>query len=256
MSILPRIEPEFKGLIPPLTPEERDQLEQNILAARICYDPIVLWEGAIIDGHNRFEICVKHGIEFQIEEIQLDSHKDALVWILENQLSRRNLSDAARIEMALLKAEMLREKAQRNQSKAGGDKKSEGSLFTKSSKPEETQQNTAFEPVNVHKSIAAEAGVGQGTFQRYEQIKEHGSPELLEKVRSGELKIGTAHRLLATEILKQLSLSGKMLKFIKNAMPEEGYEAATPEIHSMLVSLAASMSGLLEKLEAQDHEVA
>jgi len=41
---------------------------------------------------------------------------------LANQLGRRNLADAMRIEAALLKAGMLRKKAQKNQKKAGGDK--------------------------------------------------------------------------------------------------------------------------------------
>ena len=65
MSILPNIDPEFKGLIPPLQADEREQLEQNILQACKCHDAIVLWDGKIIDGHNRYEICVKHGIEFE-----------------------------------------------------------------------------------------------------------------------------------------------------------------------------------------------
>ena len=84
MSILPTIDPEFKGLIPPLAPDERTQLEQNIAESRRCYDPIILWEGLIVDGHNRFEICMKHGIEFQLEDLQLESRGEAKVWILEN----------------------------------------------------------------------------------------------------------------------------------------------------------------------------
>jgi len=182
MSILPTIDPELRALIPPLAQEEREQLEQNIADAGMCYDPIILWEGIIIDGHNRYEICVKYGIEFQIEEMQLESREAAKVWILDNQLSKRNLSDVSRIEVALLKAEMLREKAQRKQSQAGGDKKSEGSLSSVWSKPK-------LEPVNVRKDIAAEAGVGEEKLYNYMQIKEHGSPQLLEQVQSGELKI-------------------------------------------------------------------
>jgi len=248
MSVLPIIDPKFKALIPPLAPEEREQLEQNIAECRKCYDPIVLWKGTIIDGHNRFEICVKHGIEFQIEEIQLASHEDARVWILENQLSRRNLTDAARIEVALLKADMLREMAKKNQSYAGGDKKSEGSLLSVSSKPE-------IEATHVQKAMAKEAGVGEEKLYSYMQIKKHGSPELLKKVQSGELKIGTAHRLLTKEILKQLTLAKKMLKFIDAAMPNEGYKAANPEIHNKLINLCAMLSQLSNKI-GDTHETA
>ena len=101
MFALPQIDPELKSLIPPLSIEERIQLEQNILQARKCRDAIVLWQGIIIDGHNRYEICVKHGIEFEIIELPLPSREAAMVWILDNQLGRRNLHAAAKIELAL-----------------------------------------------------------------------------------------------------------------------------------------------------------
>ena len=61
------IDPEFKALIPPLVPEELAQLEANILADG-CRDPLVTWRGILIDGHNRFEICSRHGLEFQTVE--------------------------------------------------------------------------------------------------------------------------------------------------------------------------------------------
>ena len=239
--MIPTIDPEFKSIIPPLTPEEREQLEQNILTSRRCHDPIILWEGAIIDGHNRFEICLKHGIEFQIHEIPLASRDEAKLWILENQLGRRNLSDVARMEMALLKAELLREKAQKNLTKSGGDRKSEKSGLSSSSKPE-------IDPVHVRKETAKEAGVAEGKLFNYQQIKQHGSPALLAKVQSGELQVGTAHRLLTKELLKQLRDGDKMLKFIQSVAPPEGYKNAAPEIHNKLASLSQTLQELLAKL--------
>jgi len=246
MSILPRIDPEFRSLIPSLSPDEREQLEQNIATSRKCYDPIILWEGVIIDGHNRFEICAKYGVEFQIEELPLTSREEAKVWILENQLGRRNLTDVTRIEMALLKAEMLREKAQKNLSLGG--KKGGGKPLSVMTKPE-------MKPVHVQKAIAAEAGVGEEKLYNYMQIKEHGSPQLLEQVQSGELKIGTAHRLLTKEILKQLNHVDKILRYIEDCKPAEGYKAADPEIHSRLINLSNLYRALLDKLGG-DHEAA
>jgi len=235
------IDKEFKNLIPPLLPEEREQLEQNILEARKCYDPIVLWNGVILDGHNRYEICVKHGIEFQIVDLPLASREEAIFWILDNQLSRRNLNDAARIEMALLKTDMLREKARKNQSRAGGDKKSAGSLSSLVSKPK-------LESIDVRKSTAEDIGISEGKLNNYMQIKEHGSPELLAKVKSSELKIGTAHRLLPKEILKQLNQYDKMLKFIASTKPAEGFKTAAPEVQAKLENIDALLCTLLEKL--------
>ena len=245
MSIIPIIDQEFKSLIPPLSPEEREQLEQNILEARKCYDPLVLWEGIILDGHNRFSICVKHGIEFQIEEIMLDSREAAKAWILDNQLSRRNLSDVARIEMSLMKADMLREKAQRNLTRGGRPKKGD-------EKPSSFVTKPKIDTVDVRNATASDAGVSEGKLNNYMQIKNHGSPELLSKIKSGELKIGTAHRLLPKEFMKQLNQADKMLKFIQDARPPEGYEVADPEIHANLVKLEALMRTFLERLEAHE----
>ena len=51
-----RIDPEFEGKIPPLTAEEFRQLEENILADGLVINPLIIWNGVIVDGHNRFHI--------------------------------------------------------------------------------------------------------------------------------------------------------------------------------------------------------
>ena len=251
MSIIPIIDPEFKGLIPPLGVDERLQLEQNILTARKCHDAIITWEGIIIDGHNRYEICVNHGIEFEIREMDFPSREAAKVWILENQLARRNLTDAMRIEIALLKADLIRKKAKMKQSRAGGDKKSaknEGSLYTKSSKPR----------THLNESIAADAGVGEGSFQRYTEIKEYGNPELLADTQSGELKIGTAHRLLPKEIMKQLRQADKDYSFLQRVVEANSSSDLPQETQDKLSQLPALLQELISKLEGvgSTHDIA
>lgn len=51
-----QIDAAFKAQIPPLSVEEREQLEANI-AAHGCRDPLTVWNGVLLDGHNRYEIC-------------------------------------------------------------------------------------------------------------------------------------------------------------------------------------------------------
>ena len=55
-----RIDPEFESKIPPLSAEEFRQLEENILSDGIVINPIIVWNGVIVDGHNRFHILEKH----------------------------------------------------------------------------------------------------------------------------------------------------------------------------------------------------
>ena len=88
-----RIDPEFQSKIPPLQFEEEQQLEQNIIAEGRLLNPIITWNGYILDGHTRYRILKKHGfIKFEVEEIQLANKYEALAWICKNQLGRRNLS--------------------------------------------------------------------------------------------------------------------------------------------------------------------
>ena len=85
----PKIDPEFKALLAPLSAEQYTGLEEDILD-RGCLDTIKLWNDTIIDGHNRFSICMRHGVIFQTEELDFDSREDAIEWMIRNQLNRRN----------------------------------------------------------------------------------------------------------------------------------------------------------------------
>jgi hypothetical protein len=78
-----------------LTADERGELERSVLAEG-CRDPIVVWreEDAIPDGHNRFHICRKHGIPFEVVRVSLPSLEAALVWQVRNQFGKRNLTPA------------------------------------------------------------------------------------------------------------------------------------------------------------------
>jgi N6-adenosine-specific RNA methylase IME4 len=93
-----KIDDEFKSLIPPLSMEEFNGLEQSIINEG-CRDPLVLWDELILDGHNRYNICMKNGIIFKTVEKNFDNREDAKIWILENQLGRRNLNDAQHIDV-------------------------------------------------------------------------------------------------------------------------------------------------------------
>ena len=84
------IDPEFRDLIPPLNEEELKLLEASIVADG-CESPLIVWNGVIVDGHNRYAICQKHEIPFAIQEKDFSSRDDAMLWMLRNQLGRRNL---------------------------------------------------------------------------------------------------------------------------------------------------------------------
>ena len=55
-----RIDPEFEKQIPPLLPAELKQLKENILEDGVILNPLILWNGILVDGHNRYRIAQEH----------------------------------------------------------------------------------------------------------------------------------------------------------------------------------------------------
>lgn len=91
------IRPEFRDKIPPLTQEEFERLESNIVEDGVVLQPIITWNGYIVDGHNRWEIIKKHpDIPYTTKEMHFDNQEQAEVWICTHQLGRRNLNAAQR----------------------------------------------------------------------------------------------------------------------------------------------------------------
>ena len=184
------IDLEFKSLIPPLTQDEYSLLDESIAESRNCYNPLIIWldsehNGILIDGYNCYEICNKYDVPFNVEFLDFNSREEAKLWIINNQLGRRNLSDAMKIKLASQKNEYLKALAKENQSRAGGDK----AVLTETTK-------AVDKPINVRKAIANDAGVSEDTVRKYNKIVSEGTPELIRQVENGKIKIGTAYKEL------------------------------------------------------------
>ncbi|MCD8086246.1 MAG: hypothetical protein LUF28_07990 [Clostridiales bacterium] len=92
-----KIDPEFADQIPPLTEEEFQQLEANILSDGEVINPIIIWNGVIVDGHNRFRILEQHPeIPYRTFEKKFSDRSEVVAWICKNQLGRRNLTPEQR----------------------------------------------------------------------------------------------------------------------------------------------------------------
>jgi hypothetical protein len=100
------IDAEFNGLLPPLTDEEYVGLERNILEWG-CDNAIIAWNNTILDGHARYEICVKHGIDYLVCDKEMDSREEAMIYIIKQQFGRVNLSSVEKCYMQT-KAEVRR----------------------------------------------------------------------------------------------------------------------------------------------------
>ena len=90
MSVV--IDPEFAGLIHAPSADELKGLEADIVA-RGCLDAIKTWNGLIVDGHNRFEICERLGKPYRVEALSFGTRDEAKAWMIAHQLGRRNLPE-------------------------------------------------------------------------------------------------------------------------------------------------------------------
>lgn len=186
-----KINPQFKSLIPPLSSEEYSQLEQNLLTDG-CREPLVTWNGTLVDGHNRFEICTKHGIKFEARERHFESEADAEIWIIRNQFGRRNLTPFVRGELALKLKPLLAEKAKENQRLSEGRGK-KGCM---------TSDNLFSGPVDTKKELANVAGIGRDTMHKIEVISEKAPEEVKEALRSGETTVNAEYKKLTNFVTK------------------------------------------------------
>jgi len=179
-----KIKESFRTIIPSLVPEEYTLLEQSIITDG-CRDAILTWNGFIIDGHNRYAICQKHGLHYETEEIDFDTEQDALVWIINNQLGRRNVSDYQKGELVLKKKDILLKKGKKQQ----GRRTDILSIVDKKLLPHSTREE-----------MAKDAGVSSGTMARIEIIAKEAPDEIKEQLRRGTVKIGAVYKKLKESV--------------------------------------------------------
>jgi phage N-6-adenine-methyltransferase len=170
------INPKFSNIIPALTSEEYKTLETSIINDG-CRDAIVLWNSTIVDGHNRYEICTKHNIEFKTIQKVFQSEEQAKKWIILNQLGRRNINNYQRSLLALELENIHKTEAlgrMRNGKKLDPTQKSAGG---------ETRDR-----------IAEIANVSHDTIDKVKKIEAKASDEIKQQLLSGEISINQAFK--------------------------------------------------------------
>ena len=189
---------EFRHLIRPLRGREYAQLEQNILADG-CRDPIVVWNDVIVDGHNRYEICVRHGISFETKDMEFECREAAIAWICANQLGRRNITEETRKFLIGMQYEnekvvtRIRNKIGRNQ-------------HSMEAEPVNDEAEDVACRHRTAQRIAEENNVSAATVQKYaiftRALEEIGKkePKLVPKILSGQYKIAHKHVMEMAEL--------------------------------------------------------
>jgi hypothetical protein len=192
------VKEELKAYIDPLTPEEHDALERSILAEG-CRDALVLWGDILVDGHNRYGICQKHGLPFQtVQNTRFQSMEDVYLWMIDQHLGRRSVSDFQRGVLALRKREIVSERRARAAAEFVAKAPAEESSAAdsgESSPANSATTSTATIPaddLSSREAIARAARLSSSQVVMIEKIQKQAAPELVAAVKSGTISLNAA----------------------------------------------------------------
>ena len=220
MSIV--IDEEFKSLIPPLSPEEYKQLEENCVKEGIR-DALVVWELRdetdsliLLDGHNRWNISSEHaGIPFNIKRMYFESREQAKAWIINNQLGRRNLNSYQRSVLALQLKPLIAEQAKERQIR----------------KPQNSVPQISAEQKSETRPVLADiAGVSHDTIRKVEKLEATAPQELKEQLRNGDISINQAFKEVSGTGKSKAQREKEQLETIKERVKETEQKIAESPI--------------------------
>lgn len=187
-----KIDPELRDLLPPLTSEEYKQLEKNIIENGFDRNfPIMEWQGFIVDGHNRYDICKKHNIEPIIGTLAYETKEEVMEWMLDIQLGRRNLSPIQKIAITEKYRPIYEKQAKERQATSTGG--SNPQLTPKLVEAEKEKNRTNNE---TNTKLSKLAGVGKETYRMGAKILNSGNEKLKQEVLSGKKSINAGYKEL------------------------------------------------------------
>jgi len=188
-----KVDPEFQNKIPPLTDDEFKQLEENILNDGEVFEPIAVWNGTIVDGHNRWKIIQANPwLTFKVKEMNFSDKWEAFDWMYRKQLGRRNLTEEQ-------KRYLVGKQLEARKLHKGGDRRSKNFSNAQNERLKKYRE-TAEEIADEHKIAASTVKRAEKYANGIDAIREE-APELADAILKAEKRlskkdiedIGTAH---------------------------------------------------------------
>jgi N6-adenosine-specific RNA methylase IME4 len=125
------------------------------------HEPVVLFEGKILDGRNRYRACVEAGTECRFETYQ---GKDPVGYVVSLNLRRRHLNESQRA-MVAAKLATMKQGARTDLSPIGEKSQADAAMLL---------------------------NVGKRSVERAAEVRESGAPELVRAVERGDVSVSAA----------------------------------------------------------------
>ncbi len=218
---------ELKAYIDPLTPDELDALERSIVAEG-CRDALVLWNDLLIDGHNRYAICQKHGLPFNtVQATQFKNMDDVHLWMIDQHLGRRSVSDFQRGVLALRKREIIATRrsaaaaavmaAKADAPQAEGEAPWEGETDPVVAAALASVAKVPDEALDTREALARVARLSRSQVKLIETIQQKAAPEVVAAVRSGDISLSTAAVVASLPVDEQQAVAAAGADELKQA---------------------------------------
>ena len=176
---------------------ERDGFRDAVVVARLPDGTLIL-----IDGYRRYRIWSKNynsdpARAPKIIVIDVPDRQAAELWIIRNQMCRRNLTDAQKIELALKYEPQIAKKA--NDNRKGGVRL----------KSDEGQQS-----VDTNSVLSEIAGVSRDTFCKGKKAFKQGTPDLIQSLKLGKISVNAAACAadLPPDVQNEIAKTGRCLR--------------------------------------------
>lgn len=194
---------EFENKIPPLSSEELMRLEDSILSEGRLISPIVVWNGIIVDGHNRYRIIQENpDIRYDIYEKDFADRSEAIAWICRNQLGRRNLTPEQ-------KKYLIGKQYEAEKQSMGGDRKSEEA---KSMYQNDTSVENTGERIARQNNISRISVLRAEGYAKAVDLADEAVPGIRDEILSGAISATDAEmmKIAKAEPEKRAELTEKL----------------------------------------------
>lgn len=235
-----RILPDFEDILPSLTAEEKKNLEENLTNG---FDPtvgkIIVWYEpgndipVIVDGHNRYNICREKGIQLTrncFTEKTFPDKDSVIRWIIQGQLSRRNLTDVQKVEIVNKYKSILRAQGKVNMAKGG-------------------KGSTISSKVNTRKELAKAAGMSEGKYAETTTVLNSDDEETKRRLKNGEISVHKAAQIVKEKKQVKVKSSEEVIHEIDHEM--DHLKKQSDNINNQITALKKKRLAEFSKIESE-----
>jgi len=166
-------------------------------------EPVVLWDGKVIDGRNRVRACERVGVEIKTRDMEFADDGEAARFVLSKNVRRRHLDSGQRAMVAAELSKLFEAEAHERRVK-GGQKKGE------------TQEDTG----KAAEKAAKITGAKTRTVEMAKSVKAKAIPEIVALVKAGDISLNSANTVASMSAEAQQEVAAGGADAVKAAAKE------------------------------------